>query len=301
MTDRKTLTKKIVAFISGRTTFTQGDLKAYVKAEKQKILPILQKLVQSQRLQVCKDNDGSIFWKVRTIEDARKYNGLTNDHLLVLQEIRKSGSKGVWVRTIKARTKLANLVISKILKQLEQRQLIKSVKSIAAKKQKLYIAFDVTPDKEHTGGVWYNEEGEFDEEYVRYISKWTLAMIKQHGSQSLQDLVKNLKQSKVSKVSLSEEDFHKIIDKLRYENEIEEFIDPNAMMESTTVDSEPVHSTKIRSTRWKVVNKVSCEQFLTRSVCGVCPVSDKCCIGGVISPTTCIYMDDWLGSSNLRF
>ena len=34
---------------------------------------------------------------------------------------------------------------------------------------------------------------------------------------------------------------------------------------------------------------------LTECPCGVCPVSKQCCEGGVISPSTCVYMATWLG------
>ena len=33
---------------------------------------------------------------------------------------------------------------------------------------------------------------------------------------------------------------------------------------------------------------------LMRTPCGVCPVSHECSENGLISPRTCIYMNDWL-------
>ncbi len=51
-------------------------------------------------------------------------------------------------------TNISQQVLTKILKQLEQRNLLKTVRSVASKSKKLYMLFDMVPAKELTGGPW---------------------------------------------------------------------------------------------------------------------------------------------------
>lgn len=72
--------------------------------------------------------------------------------MAVLSIIERAGDQGVWVRTLKLQSKLQQQQINKILKRLETRKLAKPVKSIAYKNRRMYMAFDLEPAKELTGG-----------------------------------------------------------------------------------------------------------------------------------------------------
>ena len=47
-------------------------------------------------------------------------------------------------------------------------------------------------------------------------------------------------------------------------------------------------------TLYKISPTIDSMNYLTDIPCGKCPVADKCCPGGLISPVTCQYMKDWL-------
>lgn len=57
------------------------------------------------------------------------------------------------------------------------------------------------------------------------------------------------------------------------------------------------HASSARNSTYKVANSMKSPNFFTESPCGVCPVIGSCVVGGVISPTTCEYMAQWLGIS----
>lgn len=63
-------------------------------------------------------------------------------------------SAGIWTKDLRRRTGLATNVITKALKVLEQRELVKSVKSVQHGNRKQYMLFDVEPSEHVTGGVW---------------------------------------------------------------------------------------------------------------------------------------------------
>ncbi len=56
---------------------------------------------------------------------------------------------------MKIRTNLAQPQITKILKALEGRNLIKSIKSVNNPSRKLYMCYELEPSRELTGGAWY--------------------------------------------------------------------------------------------------------------------------------------------------
>lgn len=59
--------------------------------------------------------------------------------------------RGIWKQDIRYATNIQQQNLDKILKLLEQKLLIKTVRSIGSKTKKLYMLYDVTPAKEITG------------------------------------------------------------------------------------------------------------------------------------------------------
>lgn len=73
---------------------------------------------------------------------------------LVFQKIEQAGSKGIWIRDIRLATNLQNPRLTKALKTLESRQMIKNVKQHSHPSKKIYMLFELTPSEELTGGAW---------------------------------------------------------------------------------------------------------------------------------------------------
>ena len=58
--------------------------------------------------------------------------------------------------------------INKCLKSLEQRKLVKAVKSVANGNRKVYMLFELEPSREITGGAWYTGH-EYDSEFIAVL------------------------------------------------------------------------------------------------------------------------------------
>ena len=102
---------------------------------------------------------------------------LQNQHEdLVLELLKTNGNKGIWLKEIKSKTKIPQTTLIKLLKKLEQECKIKSVKSINSNK-KMYILYDVEPDKTVTGGVWFTNN-DIDLELVNNLSNVLYKYIK---------------------------------------------------------------------------------------------------------------------------
>ncbi len=60
-------------------------------------------------------------------------------------------------------------VVNNVIKALEKRQFIKSVKPVKNSTRKVYMLFELEPSTEVTGGAWYHQN-EFDTEFVQQLS-----------------------------------------------------------------------------------------------------------------------------------
>jgi len=92
-------------------------------------------------------------------------------------------------------------MLTKTLKILEQRSLIKSIRSVVSKSKKLYVLFDVVPAKSVTGGPWYSDQ-EFDHEFVSELSNFIVQMVHAHKEQmmDLAAIAEKIRISGISKV-----------------------------------------------------------------------------------------------------
>ena len=252
-------------------------------------------LMAARRLQAKKTAEGKIVWELCSAQEAQKYKGLTQDHMMVLQEIKQREAKGIFKKELKKATGLPQAQLTRVLKLLESRKLIKAVKTITSKNMNLYVLMDVMPSREHTGGPWYTEQ-EFDVDFVDRISDWMFGEVRlaqdlsQRGPDgaprktSLRALTDKLQNLKVLNVELSIEDLGCVLKKLVYENKLEP---KSGQFELDFHDWE-----------WKLSARVRSQNYLAQTPCGVCPVRRDCRVGGVISPETCVYMDPWLAQGS---
>ena len=229
-----------------------------------------------------------LVYQLVSVEEAEKMKGLTAEHRMVLQEIDRAGNMGIWTRDIKLKTTLPQQVVAKVLKLLESRRLIKSVKSISCRNKKLYMLYDLVPSREITGGPWYNEQ-EFDHVFIEALSKFVYEVIRSAGVTTLKELTDRVRASGISKVALGHEEVMSIVRILKYDGRIEQVTQvPGAHVQST-------------ATQYKVSPSISCLSSLTDTPCGVCPVYTQCEAGNIIAPSTCMYMKTWLDMKDLEF
>ena len=59
---------------------------------------------------------------------------------------------------MKTATNIPQHTLTKTLKILEQRNLVKFVRAVTSKSKKLYMLYDVVPAKDITGGPWYTDQ-----------------------------------------------------------------------------------------------------------------------------------------------
>lgn len=223
-----------------------------------------------------------IIYKPVSIEDFEKLKDLAQDQLLIYRLIEGAQRDGIWMRTLKLKSKLQNTQINKAIKVLEQKKLIKSFKSVLAKTKKYYILYDLQPAPEHMGGIWYGSDLEFDRELVNDLTDQCYQYALYKGSVTTEELKNHIKDSKISQVELQLDDVQKLVDSLVFDGKIEPI-------------RNPIISSKLKEAVVYKPSKVSLKMNgITMTPCGTCPVFNLCSEDGEISPSTCVYLKQWL-------
>ena len=109
--------------------------------------------------------DGREIFKATPPGDGARFKGLSAEEVLVYQAVEAAGNVGIWTKELRARTNLQQPAVARMLKALEARGLVKSVRSVANGSRKVYMLSGLEPAREVTGGAWYTGH-EFDSAFT---------------------------------------------------------------------------------------------------------------------------------------
>jgi DNA-directed RNA polymerase III subunit RPC6 len=129
--------------------------------------------------------------------------------------------RGIWTRDIKTATNISQHSLAKSLKILEQRCLLKSVRSVASKSKKLYMLYELTPTKEITGGPWYTDQ-EFDHEFVEELGNFIVQFVSSQGMSDISTIHDRVRISGITRIELSMDELELVVQTLIYDGRLEE-------------------------------------------------------------------------------
>ena len=168
--DEESIQEKILELVS---EFPQGVSDNVLLANMPTVDPraraqVINKLLVAQKIDLFKGSEGLLYRK----RDPSKASSISGDQeeKIVFRIIEESGNTGVWIKDIKSKSNLGHIQLTKVIKNLEKKQLIKNVKSVNASKKKVYMLFNLQPDQSVTGGAWYSENS-FESEYVEVLNQ----------------------------------------------------------------------------------------------------------------------------------
>ena len=187
--------------------------------------------------------------------NADRFKGLGSEEMLVYQLIQQSGNTGMWTKDMKFHSNLQQPQITKILKTLESRKLIKSVKSVTGGNRKVYMLYELEPSRELTGGAWYTEH-EFDSEFIEALREACLRFIEKQGDATLEEIATFIQSRGFSKVELRQEDILSIVNTLLFDGRV-----------TAVEDEEDVDHFR------PAILSIPKSSAFTSMPCGVCPVS----------------------------
>lgn len=137
----------------------------------------INKLLQQGHLEILTKQNSLIYRYKDVSKTAQVPKGISDtEEKVVYGIIEESGNKGIWIRDIRAKSNLIISQLSKILKNLESRHFIKSIKSVNASKKKVYMLYNLEPDRTVTGGAWYQDQ-DFESEFVDILNQQSLRFL----------------------------------------------------------------------------------------------------------------------------
>ncbi|KAF9333667.1 34-kDa subunit of RNA polymerase III (C) [Linnemannia elongata] len=245
---------------------------------------------------------GEQVYKALKKEEIGKAGALQGEEQVVYNTIRASGNEGIWTKHLKSKTNLHEAVIKRCLRALEQKALVKAIKSVKHPTRKLYMLMELTPSVEVTGGPWFTDQ-ELDVDFVEQLTNQCYKYIlmksfprdasciftSTHSAYPSAAMVrKYIMDKRISQVDLSVDDITMLLDVLVYDGKVERFIaqvDEDWDDEDMDTDSDWVY---------KAVRDKKAESAWQDCPCGVCPVADFCTEGGPVNPAGCNYYTKWL-------
>ena len=261
----------------------------------------INRLLSQRKLQIFKDGESLVYKEVKQ-DEAVKFKGLSSEDLLVYQIIQQSGNTGIWTKELKQKSNLPQTQIGKIFKSLEARKLIKAVKHVAQQNRKVYMLYELEPSREITGGAWYTEH-EYDAEFIHVLREQCVKFILARGKVTLEDVCDFVKQTKLSHVDLGQEEVLQIVNTLVYDGKVDahEELEPDEARdpddpagERGGEDDDLDYMENVIVVYRPASLPIPKTSAFTAVPCGVCPVFQECAPGGLVSPETCQYMQDWL-------
>ncbi|KAH7444706.1 hypothetical protein KP509_02G089100 [Ceratopteris richardii] len=244
----------------------------------------LNMLLSRRQVQIFKQGN-TIVYKRPPKDESGKFKGLTPDDMLVYQVIQQASNMGIWTKDMKRTTNLQQPQVAKAIKNLEARNLIKAVKSIANKNKKVYMLAELKPSKELTGGAWYTDQ-QFDSEFINVMKQQCVQFVMKQGLASVETIADAVRKSGITKEELRVKDYKQLMDMLVLDGEVEETVSTGVGPFSAF----PPDTVLYRSAQ----SQLSETSAFTNIPCGVCPVLHECTEDGLISPKTCVYYQDWL-------
>ncbi|KAI4484092.1 hypothetical protein M0804_007548 [Polistes exclamans] len=253
---------------------------------------IINKLLAKGYFDLYKHN-GSLLYLLKDPSKTKIAKGSDNEEKIVYSIIEEAGNKGIWIRDIRTKSNLILIQLNKILKKLENKKFIKAVKSVAANKKKVYMVYDLEPDRSITGGAWYQDQ-DFEAEFVDILNQQCLRFLEQKREDAIKwdgggpldakniafasshEVLKFISDLGISKVKLMVEDLEMILNTLIYDGKVEK---------SVSTDG---------TNMYRSVRPLLTSTGLLKAPCGVCPVMKNCCDIGDVTPTKCLYMKEWL-------
>lgn len=127
------------------------------------LMPLIQWLTNQNLLRTLKV-DKRLGWNVRPRQAAGQISSLDRDEKLIYEVIEEAHTQGAWSKDIRRKTSITQSAVGKALTKMEKNMLIKSVKSVKAPAQKIFMLYHLVPSEEVTGNSFF-DAGDLDESF----------------------------------------------------------------------------------------------------------------------------------------
>ncbi|KAF2186651.1 DNA-directed RNA polymeras-like protein III subunit Rpc34 [Zopfia rhizophila CBS 207.26] len=167
--DKKDILYNKCAQAPDGTVFYQRDfVNMHVAENTTALMRLLQELVDSHLMKTMMWENQPC-WKLRSRDEAAKLRAINADERHIYHLIDEVQNAGIWIRALRQRTGLTQMVLTKCLKSLETKALIQCVMNVKNPSRKMYLLKHLEPSAEIVGGPWQTD-GDYDIGLIEVIS-----------------------------------------------------------------------------------------------------------------------------------
>lgn len=287
-------TTQLVALAKSKPSgISNDDIKTHLGSVPPAIRVLaVNKLIQQEMLDILKRGEALIYRLKDPAKKSSAPSDMDNEERIIYNIVEEGANTGIWIRDIRVKSNLIMTQLNKILKNLETRKLIKAVKSVNASKKKVYMLYNLEPDRSVTGGAWY-QDSDFEAEFVDVLNQqcFRFLQMRRENAKKLKEgpitvqmktlcavseVHKFISELGISKIKLDEEDLETILKTVVYDGKAQRVLQADG------------------SYLYKAVDSLLPPEGLVQTPCGICPVISNCSDVGSITPKTCAYMSEWL-------
>lgn len=273
------LFEKLIRKLKQNTNGTlHEELIGYLEISSEQMISTINSLSRLGILKIDKSKTGSLMYFYQDPDERKIAQTLSSEELKVYQVIVESKNKGVQSTDLKDLVDIPATQITTIIKKLEKKNLIKSIKSIRVKNRKIWFKINIEPDVEATGGLWFKGD-EYNGELISAFYSKIMEYLQTQGSANKNQILVTLRTSQITDKDLQDNHIQNILDLLIYDDKIQE-------IKNRHNPNNPIY----KLSNWDLAIK---DPEYVNIPCAACKLINQCQIKTVISPENCIYFEEW--------
>ena len=259
------------------------------------VVEALNELIEGNRISIIDINGENVF-KYRSEKEALKFRDLTKEEMSVYELIIRSAGNGISTNDLKIKMKIdSSTFINRILKTLEKKFLIRSLKVLNTKNKKVWIGFDIEPSQEVTGGVWCSNQ-EYDNNLVSVFCDKSYDYISGQKTATRKEVLLFARCANLTSNDIKEEDMQKILNILVFDGKIEPIFPEIAL---TQYANKYAILLSKNENILSMVRYQRCKEYKPKAIfdcipCALCPAFDECSMSNVVNPVECPHLKNFM-------
>ncbi|CAD25740.1 DNA-DIRECTED RNA POLYMERASE III 34kDa SUBUNIT [Encephalitozoon cuniculi GB-M1] len=217
--------------IRGILDFIRSRPEGVVEEELSSEFPQMSKADVAKELNAClKRQEISLFRDKGVLYYKPSPINVDDYELTIYNLVSQSGGEGVWLKVIKDKTNMPHNLVGKVLRSMESKRIIKSVKCLK-NNRKVYVLYDQVPSEEITGGTWFHDNDVDVEcvarilEIIELFLEKNLAgreeLPKYEDNPTLEDIMNYVRNVNILSIPLRLDDLETLADILVFDGKVE--------------------------------------------------------------------------------
>lgn len=265
------LRQQVLALCEQKRTLTHSAILTHFgQVSPEAVTEAVSELMQMGEIAGSQQGNDVLYVRL-SLEQTQALEDLSAEELAILHTVREANTTGIWNQDLGRKIGLSTAAVNRILTSLENKKLVKSVKSVHHKNRKNWLLYELTPSEDTAGNFLFQGQEEFNSDFLQNLMSYTKAAL-QKAPNTAKGLVSGLAQQ--TKQQLTVENVEQVLRMMETLNQVER-----------------TEAGTYRAISWAVPEPPPVP-------CLLCPLARECHPTAIINPQSCKYLTEWLKPSH---